>query len=83
MNPNDRPVDHPPRSEEGLRKGGHTRPVNSTIWGTNAFVAPENVRNAPAGDAAYTNIGSHAPKSPKPLEPGTSEGNPRGFKDKR
>jgi hypothetical protein len=73
---------HPdaPRSPEGLRRGGATRPVGSTAWGTNAFVAPENVRNAPTGDASYTNIGSHAPKAAKPAEPGQSEGNPRGFK---
>jgi hypothetical protein len=73
---------HPemPRTPEGLRKGGHTRPVGSTVWGRNDFVAPTNT---PAGDAAYTNIGSHAPRPPKPLQPGASEGNPKGFKDKR
>jgi hypothetical protein len=69
----------PPCSEEGLRKGGHTRQPKSTVWGTNEFVAPTNT---PAGDPAYTNIGSHAPKPPKPLQPGASEGNPRGFPGK-
>jgi hypothetical protein len=66
----------PPRSEEGPRRGGHTRPVASTVWGTDAFVAPTNT---PAGDPAYTVTGSHAPKPPHPLAPGASEGNPKGF----
>jgi hypothetical protein len=65
------------RSPEGLRKGGHTRPVNSTLWGTNAFVAPTNT---PGGDPAYTVTGSHAPKPPKPLQPGPSEASPKGEK---
>jgi hypothetical protein len=73
---------HPemPRSEEGLRRGGHSRPVNSTIWGTDAFRAPETIKNVPAGEAQHTVIGSHAAKPAKPLQPGASEGNPRGFK---
>jgi hypothetical protein len=66
-----------PRSEEGLRRGGHTRPVGSTAWGHAGFVAPTNT---PGGDPAYTNIGSHAAKPAKALQPGASEGNPRGFK---
>ncbi len=65
------------RSEEGLRRGGHTRPVGSTAWGHAGFVAPTNT---PAGDPSYTNIGSHGPKPAKPLLPGASEGNPKGFK---
>jgi hypothetical protein len=53
---------HPemPRTPEGLRKGGATRPANSTVWGTDAFRAPETVKNVPAGEASYTVIGSHA-----------------------
>jgi hypothetical protein len=66
-----------PRSEEGLRKGGHSRPVNSTLWGHNGFVAPTNT---PAGDPAYTNIGSHGPKPAPQLQPGASEASPRGEK---
>jgi hypothetical protein len=76
VNPNDRPVDHPRRSEEGLRRGGHTRAVGQTQWGD--VGGHLKVPNAPAGDAAYTNIGSHAPKPPKPLQPGASEASPRG-----
>jgi hypothetical protein len=74
MNPH-----HPdaPRSEEGLRKGGATRQPGSTSWGHTGFVAPTNT---PAGDPSYTNIGSHAPKPAKPLQPGASEASPRGEK---
>jgi hypothetical protein len=75
MNPNSKPVNNPPRSEEGLRRGGHTRPIGSTQWGHTGDIARTN---APAGDPAYTNLGSHAERPPKPLQPGASEGNPRG-----
>jgi hypothetical protein len=70
---------HPdaPRSEEGFRKGGATRPIGSTVWGTNDFVAPTNT---PAGDPAYANIGSHAARRPEPLQPGASEASPKGEK---
>jgi hypothetical protein len=73
---------HPdmPRSELGLPKGGATRAPNSTVWGTDAFRAPETIKNVPAGEASYQNIGSHGPKPAKPPQPGASEGNPRGFK---
>jgi hypothetical protein len=70
----------PPRSEAGLRRGGHTR-VEPNLWGTASFVATPP--NNPAGDAAHTNIGSQADAPAKPTKPGASEGNPRGFKDKR
>jgi hypothetical protein len=66
------------RSEEGLRRGGHTRGVNETQWGK---VDPATAKNATGrGDPAYTQIGSHDRAPPKAAEPGQSEGNPRGFK---
>jgi hypothetical protein len=67
---------YPPRSPEGLRKGGHTRGVNETAWGC---VEPLlKVPNAPAGGSDMS-IGSHGPAASKPLAPGSSEGNPKGF----
>jgi hypothetical protein len=76
VNPNSRPVDHPPRSEEGLRKGGHTRAVGQTQWGDVGGLL--KVPNAPAS-APHVNIGSHGDAPMKPLKPGASEGNPCGF----
>jgi hypothetical protein len=71
---------HPdaPRSPEGLRRGGATRPVGSTTWGTNGFIA--DAVNNPAGSSGYLNIGSHAPRPPHALQPGASEASPKGEK---
>jgi hypothetical protein len=52
---------HPemPRSEEGLRRGGHTRPVGSTAWGHAGFVAPTNT----PGEIPRTRTSVHMPPS--------------------
>jgi hypothetical protein len=76
MNPNDRPVDHPPRSPDGLRKGGHTRAVGQTQWGC---VDITKAKNTPDRSAPYQVIGSHADAPAKPVKPSCSEGNPAGF----
>jgi hypothetical protein len=66
-----------PRSEEGLRKGGHTRSSHESGWGR---MDAASAKNVPEGEKSYRQIGSHGPAPAKPAEPGQSEGNPRGFK---
>jgi hypothetical protein len=67
------------RSEEGLRKGGHTRAIGETAWGKMDAAAAKNATGR--GDPAYdTQIGSHGPAAAKPLQAGASEGNPHGLK---
>ena len=67
------------RSENGKRRGGHTRAVGESGWGK--IADPASVKNVPGGEPAYnTAFGSHDRAPPKPAEPGQSEGNPRGFK---
>jgi hypothetical protein len=69
--------DNPPRSPSGLLRGGHTRSVCQTVWGK---MDAASATNAPGrGAPSYTVIGSHADAPAKPLPPGASEGNPRGF----
>jgi hypothetical protein len=68
--------DYPPRSPNGLLRGGHTRPIGSTAWGRSAPLL--KVPNAPSG-GPVVNIGSHGPAPARPLAPGSSEGNPKGF----
>ena len=65
------------RSEEGLRKGGHTRGIHESGWGR---MDAATAKNVPEGEKAYRQIGSHAPAPARPLQPGASEGNPRGLK---
>jgi hypothetical protein len=67
------------RSEEGLRKGGHSRPEGSTVWGSNAFIAPTQGKD-PRGAASHTVIGSRAPKPLTPLQPAANEASPKGEK---
>jgi hypothetical protein len=71
--------DYPPRSPEGLMRGGHTRPLGSTTWGCVGDIA--EAKNEPSG-APFVNIGSHGPALAKPLASGASEGNPKGFDPK-
>jgi hypothetical protein len=67
------------RSEEGKRKGGHTRAVGETGWGKIDAATAKNAGGR--GDPAYnTQIGSHGPAPSRPLEPSASEGNPKGLK---
>jgi hypothetical protein len=58
------------RSEEGLRRGGHTRGSHESGWGR---LDAASAKNAPGrGDPAYNSqIGSHGPAAPKPLQPGS------------
>lgn len=67
------------RTNEGKRRGGHTRGVHETAWGK---MDAASAKNAPGrGEPAYnTAIGSHGPAPAKPLQPGASEGNPHGLK---
>jgi hypothetical protein len=66
------------RSEEGKRKGGHTRSVHESGWGR---MDAATAKNVPEGEkACNTAIGSHGPAPAKPLQPGASEGNPHGLK---
>jgi hypothetical protein len=65
------------RSEEGLRQGGHTR-HHESAWGKMDAASAKNATGR--GDPTYTQIGSHGPAPAKPLQPGASEGNPKGFK---
>jgi hypothetical protein len=69
--------EYPPRSPEGLMRGGHTRPIGSTTWGCSADLL--KVPNAPNRSAPYQVIGSHGPAPARRLQPGASEGNPAGF----
>jgi hypothetical protein len=77
VNPNDKRTNNEPRTPDGLRIGGHTRPVGSTQWGSCESIPKTN---ATSRDAPAVSIGSHAPAPAKPLKPGASEGNPCGFK---
>jgi hypothetical protein len=70
------PPDGTFRSEEGLRRGGHTRQHESE-WGR---VPPGAMGNDPRGAGAHAVIGGHAAAPAKPLAPGANSGSPRGEK---
>jgi hypothetical protein len=64
------------RSDEGKRRGGHTR-VGESAWGKMDAARAKNATGR--GDPPYTQIGSHGPAPAKPLQPGASEGKSAGL----
>jgi hypothetical protein len=67
------------RSDEGRRKGAHTRAEGSSAWAHRALIA-QATGTDPRGARVHTVVGVHDAKPAKPLQPGATEAAPRGQK---